>query len=82
MAERALPWVRTRRRRPMPPWLRFWLALFVFDVVFAVRDLLKAFDASGLDRALYLAAFGIMTVLACIAWRSVVVWWRRWRDDG
>lgn len=75
----ALPRARPKRRKPMPPWLKLYLAAVVADVIFLAYNVVQI----GIDGPEPIAA-----ALACM-W-SLGLWrdwprfrteWDRWRKD-
>jgi hypothetical protein len=69
-----------KRRKPMPPWLRFYLAMVIVDALWLGYNVFNV--AIGKDSTLFLVYSAIWCAILARDWPRFKREWDAWRRDN
>ena len=82
--EAVLPHVRAKtkrkRRKPMPPWLKFWLLLLILDLSNIFKFVVNAAIGKEVAGNMALTGFTVL-IISWIVWPNFKREWDAWRKD-
>lgn len=83
--EHVLPAIKTKtkrkKRKPMPPWLKFWLLIAFFDLAGMLQDLMEILVNKNVTKN-SIAFMFVGAVFAGIVWPNLKREWDAWKRDN
>lgn len=76
----ALPRVRRKRRKPMPPWLKFWLLNLILCLGIIAWCVVAMIHGKGLPWIMFTVVLEVYNIHSII-WPATLYWWKVWQDD-